>query len=225
MQTEERSTCPSCGGDNPKAAAFCWRCYANFPTTPGAPRMPSPPSMPAPTTSSTGPSMRTRLVVCAVTAFIAVFGVRSLFDRGPSLPDVVAGTPRITTQAMKDFEKKMIESGKSSDLDVAAGAYGTGAVPTFVVLLIEGRTIENTDDIFNQFVGGMTSGGASVDASATESGQHDGLEYRCVPVAAPQIEAGACMWRDDGTLGIVFQLDGGIDETKDLLFRTYDEIT
>lgn len=65
MQTEERMTCPSCGGDNPRAAAFCWRCYTSFsapgpvqvqPTgrsvarpvaRVGAPRMPDPPVTPA----------------------------------------------------------------------------------------------------------------------------------------------------------------------------------
>lgn len=221
MQTEERSICPSCGGDNPKPAAFCWRCYAALS---GGPRMPRPPSMPAPPTSSSRPSTLARVVVGAAAALVAVFGVRAVLDRGPSLPDVLAGTPRITTQEVKDFEKRMVESGKRSDLDVAAGAYGTGAVPTFVVLLIEGRTIEATHDIFSQFVDGMASGGATVQASATESGQRGELEYRCVPLVAPQIEAAACMWRDDGTVGIVLRLGAGIDETKDLLFRTHDEL-
>lgn len=221
MQTEERSICPSCGGDNPKGAAFCWRCYASFPTMS---RMPGAPSMPAPPASTTGPSTLARIVVGAAASFIAVFGVRAVLDRGPSLPDVLAGTPRITTQDVKDFEKQMVDSGKRYDLDVVAGAYGTGAVPTFVVLLIDGRTTEATDDIFSEFVDGMASGGATVQASATESGQHEGLEYRCVPVVAPQIEAAACMWRDDGSVGIVFRLGAGIDETKDLLFRTHDEL-
>jgi hypothetical protein len=243
MQTEERSICPSCGGDNPKAAAFCWRCYANMPPAPlapgqvgaegnatrsfgrlGVPTMPNPPSMPVPPTSSGGPSTLARVIVGAAASLIAVFGVRSLLDHGPSLPDVLAGTPRITTQEMKDFEKEMIENGKSSNLDVAAGAYGTGAIPAFVVLLVEGRTDEGTDAIFNEFVGGMTSGGATVETNAGESGQYQGVEYRCVPVAAPQVAAAACMWRDDGTVGIVFGIDAGIDETKDLLFKTYDEI-
>jgi hypothetical protein len=164
------------------------------------------------------------VAVGAVASLMAVFGVRSVLNHGPSLPDVVAGTPRITTQEMKDFEKQMVEEGKGSDLEVAAGAYGSGSVPTFIVLLVEGRTAEATDDIFDEFVGGMASGGATVDDTATESGQHEGLDYRCVPVVAPQIEAAACMWRDDDTVGIVFRLGAGIDETKDLLFRTYDEV-
>jgi hypothetical protein len=75
-----------------------------------------------------------------------MFGVRSVLDRGPSLPDVLAGTPRITTQEMKDFETQMIEDGKRSNLDVAAAGYGTGAVPTFVVVLVEGQSLENTDE-------------------------------------------------------------------------------
>jgi hypothetical protein len=241
MQTEERAVCPSCGGDNPKAAAFCWRCYANMTQTPagpgnigergtarsfGHPAMPTPiqPSMPAPPMSRNGPSTIARLVVFAAASLIAVFGVRSVLDRGPSLPDVVAGTPRITTQEMKDLEEEMIDGTKDSGLDVAAGAYGTGALPTFIVLLVEARTSEATDDIFNEFVGGVTSGGATVEASSTESGEREGVEYRCVPVVAPQIQAAACMWRDDGSVGIVLQLDAGIAETKELLFRAYDEI-
>ena len=239
MQTEERSICPSCGGDNPKAATFCWRCFASMspvatnPTGvsrqgpayagPGMQRMPSPPPIPAPP-ASRGPSTFVRAAVGAAVALVAMFGVRSVFDRGPSLPDVLAGTPRITTQEMKDFEKQMVEDGKRSDLDVAAAGYGAGAVPTFVVVLVEGRTLENTDDIFSEFVGGITSGGATVETDATVSGERDGLEYRCVPIAAPSIAAGACMWRDDGSVGIVFKLDGGVEETKDLLFRTHDEL-
>jgi hypothetical protein len=242
MQTEERSICPACGGDNPKAAAFCWRCYTSLSPSsagtrsvgeehadtrsfgrPGAP-MPSPPPMPLPSISSGGPSTLARIVVGAAASLIAVFGVRSVLGGGPSLPDVVAGTPRMTTQQMKDFEKEMVEEGKRSDLDVAAGAYGTGSVPTFIVLLIGGRTSEATDDLFDQFVEGMASSGASVESGATESGQHEGLDYRCVPVVAPQILAAACMWRDDATVGIVFRLDAGIEETRDLLFRTHEEV-
>ena len=108
-------------------------------------RMPSPPPIPAPPANG-GPSTFVRAAVGAAVALIAMFGVRSVLDRGPSLPDVLAGTPRITTQEMKDFEKQMIEDGKRSDLDVAAAGYGTGAVPTFVVVLVEGRSLENTDE-------------------------------------------------------------------------------
>lgn len=242
MQTEERSICPSCGGDNPKAAAFCWRCYASFASMPsnpgqnvggssprpagraGVPSMPSLPTAPTPTTSGGGSSMTVRIVVGALVAIVVAFGARSLLGGGASLPDTLAGTPRMTTQDVKDFEKQMSDYGKRSDLDVVAGAYGTGALPTFFVLLIDGRSDEATDEIFNEFVGGMASSGGTVETSATTSGERDGLEYRCVPVAAAQIQAAACMWRDDGTFGVVFQLDARVDETTDLLVTVHDEV-
>jgi hypothetical protein len=185
--------------------------------------MPSPPTIPAPTTSG-GSSAIVRLGVGALVALVVAFGVRSVLSGGPSLPDTLAGTPRMTTQDAKDFEKEMTDYGERYDLGVAAAAYGTGVVPTFFVLLIDARSDENTDDIFNEFVGGMTSGGASVGTSAITSGERDGLVYRCVPVAAAQIQAAACMWRDDGSFGVVFRFDAGVDETTDLLVRVHDEV-
>jgi hypothetical protein len=246
MQTEERVTCPSCGGDNPKAAAFCWRCYASFSSmasTPtrgmgattarpgariGVPPMPGPPTLNTPTlppATTSGGSQILRIFIGAVVALVVAFGVRSVLGGGsPSLPDTLAGTPRMTTEDVKDFEAEMSDYGDRYDLRVAAGAYGTGVVPTFFVLLIDGRTDEATDDVFNEFVGGMTSGGASVNAGAVTSGERDGLEYRCVPVAAAQMQAAACMWRDDSTFGVVFRFDAGVEETTDLLVRVHGEI-
>ena len=124
MQTEEGLICPSCGGENPKAAAFCWRCYASFssvasaptrgtdaalarpPARVGVPPMPSPPTIPASTTSG-GSSSIVRFGVGALVAIVVSFGVRSLLSDGPSLPERLAGTPRMTTQDAKDFEKEM----------------------------------------------------------------------------------------------------------------------
>jgi hypothetical protein len=246
MQTEEHVTCPSCGGENPKAAAFCWRCYASFSslvpapergtgtagagsvgTRPavrvGVPPMPGPPPIPRSTTSGSSSAI-VRFGVGALVALVAAFGVRSVLHGGPSLPDALAGTPRMTTRDAKDFEKEMSDYGDRYGLDVAAGAYGAGAVPTFFVLLIDARSDENTDDIFNEFVSGMTSGGASADTSAATSGERDGLEYRCVPVAAAQIQAAACMWRDTGSFGVVFRFDAGVSETTDLLVTIHDEV-
>ena len=247
MQTEERVTCPSCGGDNPKAAAFCWRCYASFSSMTsepargtgtagigtagarpagrvGVPPMPGPPPVPPPTTSG-GSSAIVRLGVGVLVALVVSFGVRSVLSGGPSLPDTLAGTPRMTSQDAKDIEQEMIDYGERYDMSVAAGAYGTGVTPTFFVMLIDARSDEDTDDIFNGFVGGLTSGGASAESSAITSGERDGLEYRCVPVAAAQIQAAACMWRDDDSFGVVFRFDAGVDDTTDLLVRVHDEVS
>ena len=79
---------------------------------------------------------------------------------------------------------------RSYDLGVAAGAYGMGVDPDVLRLADRARLrFYNTDDIFDEFVGGMTSGGASAGTTSITSGERDGLEYRCVPVAAAQIQA------------------------------------
>lgn len=158
-------------------------------------------------------------------SLVVAFGVRSVLSGAPSLPDTLVGTPRMRTDDVKHLEKEMSDYGKRYDLDVAAGAYGTGVVPTFFVLLIDGHSSEKTDDVFDEFVGGMTSGGATVQAGAITSGVRDGLEYRCVPVAVPQTQAAACMWRDEGSFGVVFRFDTGVDATTDLLVKVHREIS
>lgn len=183
--------------------------------------MPPPPA----TAVATGPSKLARVAVGIVAALVAMFGVRFLFHKNLSLPDSLSGQPRMTTQAVKDFEQQMVADGKRSNLDVAAAGYGTGATPSFLVMLIQGRAIETTDELFDRFVDGMASGGATVDRTATQTGTRNGTEYRCVPVSAPQTQAAACMWRDDRTVGIVLDLNAGVDTTIDLLFTTHDLVT
>ncbi len=173
----------------------------------------------------TGPSKLARIAVAIVASLVAMFGVRFLFHKDLSLPDSLNGQPRMTTQDVKDFERQMADEGKRSNLEVAAAGYGTGATPSFLVMLVQGRAIESTDELFDRFVDGMASGGATVDRSATQSGERAGTEYRCVPLSAPQLQAAACMWRDDGTVGIVLDMDAGIDTTLDLLFTTHDMVT
>lgn len=118
----------------------------------------------------------------------------------------------------------MADEGKGYGLDVAAAAYGTGATPAFLVMLVQGRAIETTDELFDSLVQGMAQGGATVNKSATDSGERSGTEYRCVPFAGGAVNAAACMWRDDGTVGIVLDLSGGIDEMRELLFTVHDTV-
>jgi len=244
MQVDEKRACPSCGGDNPATAAFCWRCYAPLgqaaatPTRagvaaparmPAAPSFPPPPvagpppSVPAPSRSS-GISWGVRLAVGALAALVGYFGVQAVFGGGPSLPDTLAGTPRMTSQAAKDFEKQMADQGKRNDLKIAAAAYGAGTTPDFMVMLIQGSSLESTDQMFDQFVQGMSSSGASIDSAGGDSGQRGSTEYRCVPVSTTSVTAAACMWRDETNVGIVLKLNGGVADTRDLLFTAHDAV-
>ena len=238
MQVEERKACPSCGTENPGTVDFCWKCYSAFAsptsTRPGMPRVrgrDAPSSVHAVVIGGlrireadrclTGGPDRRGSVRCVP----GDVRVRFLFDRGPSLPDQLAGQPRLSTQAIRDFEEQMAAQGKDYDLKVAAAAYGTGATPAFLVMLVEGRAIESTDELFDSLVQGMAQGGATVNESATDSGERDGTEYRCVPFTGAAVEAAACMWRDDGTVGIVIDLSANIDETRELLFTVHGTVT
>jgi len=239
MQVEERKACPSCGTENPGTVDFCWKCYTAFtapaparlgmPLRPGV-GMPLPPSMPPASglpgsTKPAGASLLIRIALGLIAAVLGMYGVRFLFDHGPSLPDELAGQPRLSTQAIRDFEEQMADQGKDYDLKMAAAAYGTGATPAFLVMLVEGRAIESTDELFDSLVQGMAQGGATVNESATDSGERNGTEYRCVPFTGAAVEAAACMWRDEGTVGIVLDLSAGIDDTRELLFTVHDTVT
>jgi hypothetical protein len=242
MQVDEKRACPSCGGDNPASAAFCWRCYtplgraAAAPPRAGlaatrapAPAFPPPPIATAPVTEpaasgSSGISWGVRIVVGVLASLVGYFGVQLLFDHGPSLPDTLAGAPRMTSQAAKDFEKQMADQGKQHGLHVAAAAYGAGTTPDFMVLLIEGSSLQSTDQMFDQFVQGMSSSGASVDSANADSGQRGSTEYRCVPVSTTSVTAAACMWRDEKNVGVVLKLNAGVPETLDLLFTAHDAV-
>jgi hypothetical protein len=165
-----------------------------------------------------------RIVVGVLASLVGLYGARMLLDRGPSLPGSIAGVPRMTTQDVKDFEDQMAKEGKQRGLKVAAGAYGTGVTPDFLVLLIQGSAVESTDTLFDEFVQGMASSGATIDSANTDSGQRGSTEYRCVPVSTTAVSAAACMWRDNGNVGIVLRLNATVDSTRDLLFTTHDAV-
>jgi hypothetical protein len=71
----------------------------------------------------------------------------------------------------------------------------------------------------------MAQAGASVDTNAGQSGPLGDAEFRCVPVSAQGMNAGACMWRSDSDVGIVLQLNGGVADTKQLLTTVHAAVT
>jgi len=245
MQVEEKRACPSCGTDNPATSSYCWKCFTNIPTPEGQPYaarpgMPAPPveggspwhrpgyAPDWPTTVQTPPPKRSglaRAIVGLLVGAVAVIGVRTLLDgRAPTLPDTLAGTPRITDGLATTFEEQMNEQAGTYGLDIATGIYGS-STPEFFVILVDDAAVETTDQLFDSFVAGMSEAGAVVDISAGDSGPLGDAEYRCVPVSAPGVKAGACMWRSHSDVGIVLQLGGGVADTRDLLTTVHDAVT
>ncbi|HTG46114.1 MAG TPA: hypothetical protein VK646_00485 [Actinomycetota bacterium] len=243
MQVDEKRACPSCGAENGPEADFCWKCYARFvppPPPPGRPgmagipgfgRMPQPepafqPTAVPPTTSRGGGSSIVKALIGVAVAAVAAFAVHAVFFAGGAhLPDSVAGRPRLTTQSAKDFEKDMKDIGARDDLDVVAGAYGNGAQPDFLVMLVSGRSVESTDQLFDDFVGGIEKSGATVDRTGDVAETHDGTDYRCVPVSGNDTTAAACMWREDGSVGIVLDTTESVKGAEATTWQVHDAAT
>jgi hypothetical protein len=244
MQVEEQRACPSCGTDNTATSSYCWKCFANIPTPEGHPYA-TRPGMPAPPAQEGSPWLRpgyqpeqiatvqappkrswpVRSIVGLLVGVVAVVGVRTLLDGGaPTLPDMLAGTPRMTDGLATTFEQQMSDQAGTYGVDIATGIYGS-STPEFFVILVDDAAVETTDQLFDSFVAGMSEAGGTVDRSAGDSGPLGDAEYRCIPVSAPGVKAGACMWRSDSDVGIVLQLGGGVGDTRDLLATVHDAVT
>ena len=53
------------------------------------------------------------------------------------------------------------------------------------------------------------------------AGAHAGAEWRCLPLAAGRLQAVACMWREDATVGMTLDLSPGGDPSEALV-SAYD---
>lgn len=236
MQVEERRSCASCGADNQTDAAFCWQCYASFaPAVPAATPSPvasaragwGPTGTPAPPAPAPAPPKRkgavVRFVLGAVVGLVVVGFVRQALAPSYHVPEAVGGLPRIHSAATDEFERQMTEEGDRNDIEVEAAAYGQGVDPTLFFVLANGEAVEGTDELFRSFLEGMEQAGATVVRSEATTGIYGDAEYRCVPVRARGLEAAACIWREDATVGLTLDMDASEDPSAHLL-AAYDAI-
>ena len=229
MQTEERRACPSCGAENAQGAGFCWQCYTPFApvaaaSRPGAAAMPSAPGWgpagspapPVPVASPRGAGgggRIVRIVLGVVVALIVGAVVRQQLAPDYHVPDAVAGQPRMQNVFAKNFEQQMVEEGKKYDVDLEAAVYGTTETPDMFVIVANGRAEENSNELFDSFLEGVDSSGLHVDRAGQLTGERGDAEYRCVPLSAGTHQAAACLWREDASVGITFDLSPEGDVT------------
>ena len=232
MQVDERRACPSCSADNPQDAEFCWQCYARFvPELPapgvGHPLGWGPTGTPAPPLGAPAvqPSPRggrvARIIVGAVVALVVGGFVRNLLAPDYHVPEAVGGRPRIHDATTDKFERDMIAEGDTEGLEIEAAAYGTGGQPDVLFILVKEQAAENTDELFSSFLDGIASSGVTVDRNAASTGAHGDAEWRCLPLAAGRLQAVACMWGEDATVGMTLDLSPDGDPPE-ALFSAYD---
>jgi hypothetical protein len=221
VQTEQERRCASCGAANKAGAGFCWRCYAPF--TPAAatrsvPVMPAAPAAAAPiaaSTKATRPKGRTgKIVLAVVVALIAGGVIQHMLHPTYHVPDSIAGEPRLHDAVSAKFEQTMMQTGQKDDTPLESAAYGTEASPDLFFVLANGRAAEDADQLFSDFLSGAESAGITVDENATVTGTHGDADYRCVPMSTQGLEAAACVWREDRSVGMTLDASPNGDITS-----------
>lgn len=229
MQTDQDRRCASCGADNKQGAGFCWRCYTPFaPAAPTrrAPLMPAAPAEGAPIArpQNKAPTRNrtVRIVVGVVVALVVCSFVRHVLTPTYHVPDSLAGEVRLHDAISAKFEQAMSQTGQEHGIPLEAAVYGTQDQPDVFFVLANGRAEENADELFTEFLSGAESAGITVDRGSTATGTHTDAEYRCVPMSAQGIEASACVWREDRSVGMTLDASPDGDLTS-ALFAAYDE--
>jgi hypothetical protein len=233
MQVEQKRVCTACGSESTPDASFCWRCLAPFAQVPPTPAIgigrgtampPAPATTPSPPGPPGGTSKIGRIVVSAVAALGGYFGVQYLLGSDLSLPEQLAGAQRLSDADSKEFERYTVEEGDRYGIDAEAGVYGSALGPRFFVILVDATAVETTDDLFDSLVAGFAQAGAEVDEHGATSGERGESDYRCVSAKAGGGTAVACMWRDDGNVGIVLEVPGSLKGTRRLLWTVHDTV-
>lgn len=157
-------------------------------------------------------------ILVAALAVGAFFGWRLFAGSNVRLPDSMAGVSRLEIPEVERqidvFREMMEDLGFEGD----AAMYGTGGVPSFLVMVINDSPGEamSQDAMFDQFAAGFSSGsGLQIDRASLDLTQEGDVTLRCTRVTGgPQ--ASMCMWVDPETVGVVFTFLQGVDPTRDL---------
>jgi hypothetical protein len=165
-----------------------------------------------------------RTIVSLVAAAAGYLGVQYLMGPNLSLPDSVAGAQRLTDPASQRFERETADEGVRYGIDAEGAVYGSSLGPKFFVILVEAAAVETTDELFDALVTGFSKAGAVVDDAGARSGTRRGSDYRCVRATAGAETTVACMWRDEGNVGIVLELAGDLRGTRRLLWTVHDTV-
>ena len=240
MQSENKRACAACGAANTIDATACWQCLARFgdnvaaaggslPTQTGPvggqPRYPLPSPMPAPPAApARAASTGVRVLVGVLAAIAGYVGVQYLLGGSDvTIPDTVAGVPRMHDAMAAEFEEDLLDEAARYDMQAEAAVFGSVGVPDFLLIVVEGSTDETTDEMFDSFVQGMSEGGATVD-SLRRTGELAGASYRCVGAEAAGTGVGVCMWRTDDHVGIVLDLMSDTRTAEALTSAVYGDV-
>jgi hypothetical protein len=162
-----------------------------------------------------------KIILGLVAALIAGAVVQHMLNPTYHVPDAIAGEPRLHDAVSAKFEQSMAQTGQQYDIPIESAVYGTEASPDLFFILANGHAVEDADELFTQFLSGAQSAGVSVDQSATVTGSHEGADYRCVPMSTQGVQAAACVWREDHSVGMTLDASPDGDITSAII-AAYD---
>jgi hypothetical protein len=161
------------------------------------------------------------IAVGVAVALVVSGAVRSWLRPDYHVPEAIGPMARLHTSSTDEFEQRMTAEGAKDNVDVEAAVYGPGVDPQVFLVLANGRSDENTDELFREFLSGAESSGAVVDRAHQTTGEYRDAEWRCVPVRSSSVTASACMWHEDLSVGITLDLSPDGDASGALL-QAYD---
>jgi hypothetical protein len=131
-------------------------------------------------------------IAISAVALVAVFALVVTKYKGTGFPDSLAGQPRQTSDAAKQFEQT-VASTKIQGVSFEAATYGTGSEPQEILMLFHGLPSSvqqmSRDQFFSGFGASVANGlagadgGQGVDLGAAAQASVDGVDHECAPIS------------------------------------------
>jgi hypothetical protein len=151
-------------------------------------------------------------IVVSAVVLVALFALVVLKFKGTDFPDSLAGQPRQTSDAAKQFEATMADT-KIQGVSFEAATYGVGSEPQEVLLLFHGLPSSVQQMSGAQFFPGFgasvangfaaAGGGQGIDFATAVQASVDGVDHECAPISSATGAGGVlCLFKGE-TVGLL----------------------
>jgi hypothetical protein len=162
-------------------------------------------------------------VIGLIAALVGYVGVQHFLHRGVTIPGSIAGVPRMHGAVSDTFEQQMQTQAEKYDVQMDAAVFGASGTAEFLVVVINGSSVDTADELFQSFTRGIAQSGATVGSDKSQ-GELKGATYRCEAASGNGVQIGTCMWRTDDHVGFVLDPNGDIKSAEQLTSQVYRAI-
>jgi len=133
------------------------------------------------------------VILAGVAVIVAVIVVLAMTGRGGAqFPDQVGGYARLTTPQATQIED-FISNTSVAGMHMRGAVYGSGAGPTFVVVVITDGLPPGSS--LDSILGRLPNGGGGLDQAGLVRASRDGVDYACGRTTSGS--ASGCIFRGD----------------------------